>query len=80
MESPINWTVFTCVWVSPRDAANSALSGSAKYCVLWKRLLSCWSWRLEYMVRGFRIFLPFPFTRSVSSKPLLSVKIKRQLN
>lgn len=36
----------TCVCVSPRLAASSALSGSARYCVLWNRLLSCCNCRL----------------------------------
>ena len=31
------------------------------------------------MVRGFRIFLPLPFTRSVSSRPLLSVNSKSNI-
>lgn len=32
---PIQYSLLklTCVWVSPRDAASSALSGNAKYCV-----------------------------------------------
>lgn len=38
-----------CTWVcvSPSVAASSARSGSARYCVRWKRRLSCCSWRLE---------------------------------
>ena len=59
--------LFTCVCVSPRAAASSARSGSARYCVRWNLLFSCCSWRLEYMVRGFRIFFPLPFMRSWSS-------------
>lgn len=55
---------FTWVWVSPSEAASSALSGSARYWVLWNLLLSCWSCKLEYIVRGFLIFFPFPLTRT----------------
>ena len=36
----------TCVWVSPSDAANSALSGRPRYWVRWNRLVSCCSCRL----------------------------------
>lgn len=69
----------TCVWVNPKLAANSARSGSAKYCVLWNLLFNCCNWRLEYMVRGFLIFFPFPFTRSApSSTPNLSGKIMNE--
>ena len=32
--------IFTWVCVRPRNAANSALSGRAKYCVFWKRLVN----------------------------------------
>lgn len=56
----------TCVCVRPRDAASSARSGRAKYCVRWKRLFSCCNCRLEYIVLGFLIFLPFPLIRSSS--------------
>lgn len=64
------WTreyLFTWVCVRPREAANSARSGKAKYCVRWKRLFSCWSCRLEYIVRGLRIFLPLPLILNCSS-------------
>ena len=58
----------TCVCVNPKLAANSARSGSAKYCVLWNLLFSCCSWRELYIVLGFLIFFPLPFTlRPVSS-------------
>lgn len=60
----------TCVWVNPKLAASSARSGSAKYCVRWNRRLSCCSWRELYIVRGFLIFFPFPFTRSPVSSIL----------
>ena len=36
-----------CVWVSPRDAASSALSGSARYWVCWNLLFRAWSCKLE---------------------------------
>jgi len=39
--------IFTCVCVRPREAANSALSGRAKYCVRWKRRFSCCNCRDE---------------------------------
>lgn len=78
----VSW--LTCVCVNPKLAANSARSGSAKYCVRWNRRLSCWSWSELYIVRGLRIFLPLPFTRKpVSSilsanneKKILSFKIQ----
>lgn len=69
----------TCVCVRPRDAASSARSGRAKYCVRWKRLFSCCNCRLEYIVLGFLIFLPFPLIRS-SSIWDLSAKKKLQKN
>lgn len=53
----------TCVCVRPREAANSARSGSARYWVRWNLLFSCWSCKDEYIVRGFRIFFPFPLSR-----------------
>jgi len=37
----------TCVCVSPSDAASSALSGSARYCVFWNLLWRAASWKLE---------------------------------
>ena len=37
----------TCVCVRPIDAANSARSGSAKYCVFWNRRCRAASWKLE---------------------------------
>lgn len=39
--------IFTCVCVRPRNAASSARSGKARYCVFWKRLFSSRSWKLE---------------------------------
>lgn len=77
--NPHHTSRLTWVWVSPRDAASSARSGRARYCVLWKRLFSCWSWRLEYMVRGFRIFFPLPLILSCSSTWLLSATNKSYL-
>lgn len=37
----------TCVWVRPREAASSALSGRARYWVFWKRRCRAASWKLE---------------------------------
>lgn len=67
----------TCVCVRPRDAASSARSGRAKYCVRWKRLFSCCNCRLEYIVLGFLIFLPFPLIRSSSIWDLSAKKKKK---
>lgn len=39
--------IFTWVCVRPRNAASSARSGKARYCVFWKRLFSSRSWKLE---------------------------------
>lgn len=47
----------------PREAANSALSGRARYWVRWNLLFSCCSCKDEYIVLGFRIFFPFPLRR-----------------
>lgn len=60
----------TCVCVNPKLAASSARSGSAKYCVRWNLRLSCCSWSELYIVLGFLIFLPLPFTRSPVSSIL----------
>lgn len=57
------WYKITCVWVRPREAANSALSGRARYWVRWNLLFSCCSCKDEYIVLGFRIFFPFPLRR-----------------
>ena len=59
--------VFTCVWLIPKLAANSARSGSARYCVRWNLLSRCWVCNDEYIDLGFRIFLPLPLTRVVIS-------------
>lgn len=67
----------TCVCVRPRDAASSARSGRAKYCVRWKRLFSCCNCRLEYIVLGFLIFLPFPLIRSSS---IWDLSAKKKIN
>lgn len=64
----------TCVCVNPKLAANSARSGRAKYCVRWNRRLSCCSWSELYIVLGFLIFLPLPFTRRPVSS-ILSVNV-----
>lgn len=37
----------TCVCVRPREAASSARSGRAKYCVFWNLRWSAASWKLE---------------------------------
>lgn len=68
----------TCVWVNPRLAASSALSGSAKYCVRWNRRLSCCNCSELYIVRGFRIFLPLPFTRRPVSSILSASRHKER--
>lgn len=39
--------LFTCVCVSPNEAASSALSGSARYCVFWNLRCRAASWKLE---------------------------------
>ena len=39
--------ILTWVWVRPRAEASSALSGRARYWVLWNLSSSCWIWPLE---------------------------------
>lgn len=63
----------TCVCVNPKLAASSARSGRAKYCVRWNLRLSCCNWSELYIVLGFRIFLPLPFTRRPVSSILSEI-------
>lgn len=64
----------TCVCVNPKLAANSARSGNARYCVRWNRRFNCCNCNELYMVRGFRIFFPLPFTRKPVSSHLSATK------
>lgn len=62
--------LLTCVCVNPKLAANSARSGNARYCVRWNRRFNCCNCNELYMVLGFRIFFPLPFTRKPVSSHL----------
>lgn len=70
----------TCVCVNPKLAANSARSGNARYCVRWNRRFNCCNCNELYMVRGLRIFLPFPFTRNPVSSHLSILKTNEKNN
>lgn len=69
----------TCVCVNPKLAANSALSGNAKYCVLWNLLFNCCNCSELYIVLGLRIFFPLPFTLKPVSSILSAKKIENWL-
>ncbi len=75
VDSVVDSWALTWVCVKPSDAANSARSGSARYCVRWKRLFNCCSCKLEYIVRGLRnrfILILFLFSDGLSSALLVS--------